>query len=110
MRQVEWIGRQYGMNVEFSSNYPGWNYDAKSPLRAKTLEVYKAMRGTDMNIVATHGGMELGIWKGKMPELDIVSFGPIMFDIHTPDERLDLESLDRTYDFMVALLASLNEL
>ncbi|QIK70005.1 aminoacyl-histidine dipeptidase [Erysipelothrix sp. HDW6C] len=108
MRQVEWVASTNGLSVEFSSRYPGWNYDANSKFRERTLEVYKEMRGEAMETVATHGGLELGIWKGKMPNLDIVSFGPIMFDIHTPDERLDIASFDRTYQFMVALLASLN--
>lgn len=108
MRQVEWIASSNGFDIEFSSRYPGWNYDANSKFRDRTMEVYKNLRGSDMDTVATHGGLELGIWKGKMPELDIVSFGPIMFDIHTPDEKLDIASFDRTYEFMIALLASLN--
>ncbi|WP_240920459.1 M20/M25/M40 family metallo-hydrolase [Erysipelothrix sp. HDW6A] len=108
MRQVQMIAEQSGYSIEFSSRYPGWNYDAQSKFRERTMEVYKNLRGTDMDTVATHGGLELGIWKGKLPNLDIVSFGPIMFDIHTPDERLDIASFDRTYEFMVELLASLN--
>ncbi|WP_342622010.1 beta-Ala-His dipeptidase [Erysipelothrix sp. P66] len=109
MRQVEWIAAQNDLETEFTSRYPGWNYDAKSKLRERTMSVYKELRGQDMETEATHGGMELGIWKGKMPHIDIVSFGPIMFDIHTPDERLDIASFDRTYEFLVALLESLHD-
>ena len=109
IQQVEWLSETLGYNHEFSNKYPGWNYDINSKFRPHLLEVFKEMRGEDMAVVATHGGLELGIWKSKMPELDIVSFGPIMWDIHTPQERLDLASFDRTYDFLKATLSSLNK-
>ncbi len=109
IHQVEWLSQTLGFDVEFSNKYPGWNYDIDSKFRPHLLEVFKKLRGTDMDVVATHGGLELGIWKSKMPELDIVSFGPIMWDIHTPQERLDLASFDRTYDFLKETLSSLNK-
>ena len=108
MDQVSWIAKANGLSVEYSSRYPGWNYDANSKFRDRTMEVYKKLRGTDMTTEATHGGMELGIWKDRMPHIDIVSFGPIMYDIHTPQERLDIASFERTYEFMIELIASLN--
>lgn len=108
MRQVEFLAKTTGFSLEFSSKYPGWEYDANSKFRARLSEVHKALRGKDMDMVATHGGLELGIWKDKLPDLDIVSFGPIMFDIHTPKERLDIASLDRTYELLVKLLESLD--
>lgn len=110
MDQVEYLAHSLGFTIEFSSKYPGWNYDVNSKFRPHLLEVYKAMRGEDMDVVATHGGLELGIWKDKLPELDIVSFGPIMEDIHTPDERLDIASMDRTYDFLKTVISSLNKI
>lgn len=108
MDQVSWIASTNGFSVEYSSRYPGWNYDANSKFRERTMEVYKQLRGEAMTTEATHGGMELGIWKDRMPHIDIVSFGPIMFDIHTPQERLDIASFERTYEFMIALIESLN--
>ena len=60
-----------------------------------------------MQLEATHGGLELGIFKGKLPDLDIVAFGPIMHDIHTPQERLDIGSFKRTYQLLVNLLENL---
>ena len=108
MEQVSWIASANGFSISYTSRYPGWNYDPSSKFRARTMEVYKTLRGTDMTTEATHGGMELGIWKDRMPHIDIVSFGPIMFDIHTPQERLDIASFERTYEFMVALITSLN--
>lgn len=93
--------------VEYTSGYPGWNYDPNSKLREVLLDTYKSLYNQDMKLEATHGGLELGIFKGKIPELDIVAFGPIMHDIHTPKERLDIASFKRTYELLKALLANL---
>lgn len=109
MAHVQFLADTLGFKCEYSAKYPGWNYDVNSKFRKHLLDVFKEMRGKDMDVVATHGGLELGIWKDKLPNLDIVSFGPIMFDIHTPQERLDLASFDRTYDFMVGVLETLNK-
>lgn len=108
MRQVQWLADLYQMEIEFSSNYPGWNFDAHSPFRKRLLEVYEAINGKTMRETATHGGMELGIWKDKMPELDIISFGPNMYEIHTPNEHLDIASFEKTYTLLENLLKSLN--
>ena len=56
---------------------------------------------------AGHGGLETGIFKGLIPELDIVTLCAITKDIHTPDERLNLESFEKMYDFLVTVLARL---
>lgn len=109
MGQVEWIAKQQGIKISFSSHYPGWNFESDSKFRKKLSQIYKGLRKTDIKETATHGGMELGIWKSKMPNLDIVSFGPNMYDIHTPDEHLDLKSFDKTYELLVELLKSLND-
>lgn len=93
--------------VEFTSGYPGWNYDPNSKLRETLLDTYKSIYNQDMVLEATHGGLELGIFKGKIPELDIVAFGPIMHDIHTPQERLDIDSFKRTYKLLTSLLENL---
>lgn len=93
--------------VELTDGYPGWDYDPDSKLRETLLETYRSIYNQDMQLEATHGGLELGIFKGKLPDLDIVAFGPIMHDIHTPQERLDLESFRRTYTLLVKLLENL---
>lgn len=108
MREVEWIGDILGLDVTFSAKYPGWNYDSGSKFREKLKTVYQALRNEPMAEVATHGGVELGIFKGKMPNLDIISLGPKMYDIHTPNEHLDVASFERTYEVLAALLASLD--
>ena len=110
MDDVRWIADKTGYTTEYSAQYPGWNYEPESKFRKKLFEVYEELRGESMIEEATHGGLELGIWKGKMPHLDIIGLGPIMYDIHTPKERLNLESFERTYQVLKALLKSLNTL
>ena len=107
MYRVKLISKNTGYDVSFNAKYPGWNYDKNSKFRERLFEVYENLRNEPMKEIATHGGVELGIWKGKMPHLDIVSLGPIMYDIHTPNEHLDVASFERTYEVLVALLNSL---
>lgn len=107
MAQVSYIAGSTGFELEFSSKYPGWNYEPESKFRNQLFKVYKELRNEEMKEVATHGGVELGIWKGKMPHLDIIGLGPIMHDIHTPKERLEIDSFVRTYEVLYTLLESL---
>ena len=96
-----------GAEATFTDGYPGWDYDPSSPLREVLLETYRSIYQQEMVLEATHGGLELGIFKGKIPTLDIVAFGPISHDIHTPEERLDIESFKRTYTLLIKLLKNL---
>ena len=71
-------------------------------------EAYQELHnGESMLFEATHGGLELGVFKDKLKDLDIVAIGPIMEDIHTPDERLFMPSFERVYNHLVATLAKL---
>lgn len=108
-KQVAYIAEQSKFELEYSSEYPGWDFDKNSKFRARLKDVYKDLYNDDIKETATHGGMELGIWKDKMPELDIVSFGPNMHDIHTPNEHLEIESFNKTYKLLTNLLESLNQ-
>ena len=58
----------------------------------------------DIEVVAVHAGVECGLLAGKIENLDAVSIGPDMFDIHTPQERLSIASVKRTYDFILKVL------
>lgn len=107
--RVNLISKNTGYDVSFNAQYPGWNYEKESKLRTILFDTHRSMRNEEMVEVATHGGVELGIWKGKMPHLDIVSLGPIMYDIHTPQERLDIGSFERTYEVLVKLLENLDK-
>jgi len=86
------------------SEYPGWAYRKDSPLREKMIEVYRKMYGKEPGVNALHAGLECGILSEKISDLACVSFGPDIFDIHTTNERLNLSSMERIWNFIVELL------
>ena len=103
IHQLEILSPLFGFRFELSDRYLGWDYEKDSPMREILREALKE-KGIEMKEVAIHGGLECGVFKGLIPELDIVTYGPISKDIHTPDERLDLASFDRAYDNLLRVL------
>ena len=79
------------------SRYPGWKYERVSALRDKYIESARRVLGKEAIVEAIHAGLECGIIKSNIPYMDIISIGPNMKDIHSPDEALDLDSLERLW-------------
>jgi dipeptidase D len=100
------ITENAGGNVEVTGSYPGWKYRVDSPLRKKMIEVYKKMYGTEPKVEAIHAGLECGLLGGKIDNLDCVSIGPDMKDIHTTEETLSISSTKRVWEYLVELLAA----
>lgn len=96
-----------GGQFETGSSYPAWEYKRESVLRDKMAAIYKDMTGNDMVVEAIHAGLECGLISNKLPHLDMVSIGPDMKDIHTPDERLSISSTSRTWDYLLTVLKNL---
>jgi dipeptidase D len=97
--------------IRHDSDYPGWEYKEVSPLRNHVMTVYKERFGEEPQIEAIHAGLECGLFLEVInPELDMVAMGPNMFDVHTPDERLEIDSADRVYGFLVDALEKMKEL
>ena len=105
--QLDTIASLFNAYTEKSGDYPGWDYDPHSVLRKQFKDFYKLYTNEELKEVATHGGLETGVLKGKIPELDIITMGPNMEDIHTPDERLDIQSFDNTYELLVRFIETL---
>lgn len=97
---VEFLGGEY----EESGDYPSWPYNPNSALRPLVNKVYHYMYGKEPEFLTIHAGLECGIFFNKMPQLDIISYGPDMEAIHTPDEKLYIDSTRRVYEFTVKLL------
>ncbi len=95
-----------GGTYEVSGDYPGWKYRADSPLRDKMVAVYEKMYGEAPKVEAIHAGLECGILGSKISDLDCVSFGPNMKDIHTTEETLSISSTKRVWEYLVELLAT----
>lgn len=86
--------------VSCSARYPGWNYNEVSPMRDTYAKVVQELYGKELITLAGHGGNECGVFKGMIPDIDIISMGPISRFIHTPQEELDLASFDRAYKLL----------
>ena len=80
-----------------SARYPGWNYKKESKMRVLFKEALKEVTGQDLLEVASHGGCECGVFNSLLDGADIITLGAKTYDIHTPDERLDLASFDTSY-------------
>ena len=106
--QLEALAELLHMDVEFRDRFPGWAYAKNSPLREIVRRVEKD-HGNELEESATHGGLECSIFKGLVPDLDIVTFGPIAYGAHTPDEKLDLASFDRAFGMLREIVAACAE-
>ena len=96
--------KKYGAELVSDGDYPAWEYRKDSPLRDTMCRVYKDMYKKEPEVVAIHAGLECGLLSKKLAGLDAVSIGPDMFDIHTPRERVSIDSTKRTYEFLLQLL------
>ena len=102
-RQVEAVSSIFGGFIQVQNDYDGWSYSETSPLRDALRRVL-AEQGTEMGEQATHGGLETGIFKGRYPQMDIITYGPRMSGCHTPDEQLELDSFLRSYRNLTRVL------
>lgn len=94
-----------GGTTEFMGDYPAWTYNRTSPLRDTCVEIYREMYGTKPQIDIIHAGLECGILSSKIEGLDCISFGPNLYDIHSPNEHMSISSVDRVWKYLLAVLA-----
>ena len=107
-QKLDVVTKLVGGYTVISGEYPGWAYKEDSYLREHMKKVYAEMFGKDLNIVAIHAGLECGIFAGKLNGLDCVSFGPNLYDIHTTEERMEVASVQRTWNFILKVLETMN--
>ena len=93
-----------GMPVERSGSYSGWEPDVNSPILHAMKESYKAQFGEEPEVKVIHAGLECGIIGAVVPGLDMISFGPTLQCPHTPEERCNIPSVAKFYDFLTATL------
>lgn len=102
------ILKENNASFEFSAGYPEWKFRAESKLRDKALEVYKKLYNEDMKVEVIHAGLECGAISQNYPDIDFISVGPNLRDVHTPSEYLEIDSTERVYNYVVELINSLN--
>ena len=87
--------------------YPAWEYRKESHLRDTMVRIYREMFAQEPKVEAIHAGLECGLFSQKLPDLDCVSIGPNILDIHTTRERLEIASTERVWKFLLEVLKNL---
>ncbi len=92
------LAEMVGATIEFESDYPEWQYNPDSKIRTILEKVYNDLYGKEPEIAAIHAGLECGLISAKFEgKIDQISFGPNMYDVHTPKEHLSISSTDRMW-------------
>ncbi len=94
----------YGCELTHKNRYPGWKNAEGSHVEALYKAVYKELYGVYPKICAIHAGLECGLFKAAIPDMDIISIGPSIIDIHTPRERMSLSSCDSFFAVLCKML------
>ncbi|PST89880.1 aminoacyl-histidine dipeptidase [Photobacterium jeanii] len=96
-----------GAQCEFSGAYPGWKPDADSEVMKLFRETYNGIYGRTPNIMVIHAGLECGLFKKPYPNMDMISFGPTIKFPHSPDEKVNIETVGLFWEQMVAILKNI---
>lgn len=107
LNQLRALAERYQGSYSQMGDYPAWEYRKDSPLRDAMVRIYSEMFGKAPEVLAIHAGLECGMLSEKLPGLDCVSTGPQMHDIHTSREKLDIASVERTWNFLLEVLKAL---
>ncbi|MCM1268385.1 MAG: aminoacyl-histidine dipeptidase [Bacteroidales bacterium] len=94
-----------GAEAQIRNAYPGWAYRKESPLRDRMAAVYRELYGKEPTVQAIHAGLECGILAGKIADLDCVSIGPDLSHVHTAEERMDIASVGRVWEYLLRVLS-----
>lgn len=96
-----------GCEVEFSGDYPGWTPNMQSPILKVMTKIYKELNSTEPHVAACHAGLECGILGQNYPNMDMISFGPNIKGAHSPDERTQISSVQKYWDFVLEILKNI---
>ena len=107
--QVEAHFQLAGAEVSHSDGYPGWAPNMDPKIMKISAEAYKELFGVDPAIKAIHAGLECGLFLDKFPHLDMVSFGPTMTGVHSPDEQLNIPTVEKFWRHLSRVLEKVAE-
>ncbi|MBS3766021.1 beta-Ala-His dipeptidase, partial [Candidatus Bipolaricaulota bacterium] len=106
-KRIELIAGSFGAQVSQNEAYPAWQPIRDSELLTRAVEVFRDLRGRDPEVRTIHGGLETGIIGKKVEGLEMIALGPNIEFPHSPDERMEVESVRKFWDFLLELLGSL---
>lgn len=101
------LAETFGFEISCSGQYPGWDYKEDSKIREVFLESYRELFGKELRLEALHAGLECGLFSEAIPGLDAIAVGPTLYDVHTPDEHVPLDSFERFYELLKHVLGRL---
>lgn len=96
-----------GCEVEFSGDYPGWTPNMDSAILKVMSKLYKDINGKEAHVAACHAGLECGILGTNYPKMDMISFGPNIKGAHSPDERAQISSVQKYWNFVLEILKNI---
>lgn len=97
-----------GAEVLQNDGYPAWKMNPNSELVKITVEAYKKLFNKEPKVLGIHAGLECGLFSEKYPELDMVSFGPTLRNVHTPDEKLLIPTVQMVWDHLLLILKNID--
>jgi len=96
-----------GAKVNFEGEYPGWKPNMESEILKISKDVYQKKFGVLPEIKAIHAGLECGIIGGTYPAMDMISFGPTIKDAHSPDEKVNITSVSKFWNYLIEILKNI---
>lgn len=107
VKKMETLADLIGANSSSEGDYPAWEYRKDSYVREVFVDAYKRIYGEEPIITAIHAGLECGLFDEKLDNVDMISLGPNMYDVHTPNERVSISSTNRVWEYLVEVLKSI---
>lgn len=101
------LAETFGFQISCSGQYPGWDYKEDSMIREVFAESYRELFGKELRLEALHAGLECGLFSEAIPGLDAIAVGPTLYNVHTPDEHVPLDSFERFYELLKHVLGRL---
>lgn len=102
--RVKLLADRLNCRLEERNRYPAWEYKTHSPLRELCLATYQEIYGRDAELASIHGGLECALMFEKKTDMDMISMGPNLYDVHTINEKADIASIIRVWNYLVKLL------
>lgn len=106
-QQLERCGKVVGGSTVVTGEYPAWQYNPESALRTVMVDTFTEMYGKEPEVVTIHAGLECGLFLGKRPDLDCISIGSDLRNVHSFNESMNIASAARTWDYLKEVLARL---
>ena len=106
LQHIQTIAKICNASLHVEGIYPAWEYKENSFLREKFITIYENLYNKTPQVSAIHAGLECGLLNEALGDIDMIAFGPTMYDVHTPQERLSISSSQRSWKYLCEILKS----